>query len=312
MKRPLCILILTLLATSCAVNWTPTPVASVPTQAPTWTPQPTYTPNPTYTPFPTPTYVPPTATPAPTSTPAPTATPTPVTYVVRPGDMLTLIARQFNVPLELLVATNNIQNLNIIEVGALLVIPLTPTVELSATAAITVTPQPIVARPAAPAAPQPPKPAPSSFIYSMPKILYPANGATIKYNADGKNGGTDSIVFSWIPVGRLLGAEDQQPCSWQGQPNGTTGYLVDRYQIEFDPPLYNSKFQKSFAVFHNDHGATREFNLLEFQPNVSYTWRVVVGRWCVLINYDNQDPKHNVMLQLVSPYTEPRTFMYTH
>jgi LysM repeat protein len=308
MKRSFCILMITLLAAGCAVNSTPTPIASVPTQAPTWTPQATYTPNPTYTPFPTLTYTPPTTTPTPTFTPAPTATPTPVTYMVKPGDMLTLIARQFNVPLESLVATNNIQNINIIEVGTLLVIPVTPTVELSATVAITVTPQPIVARPAPP---QPPKPAPSNFVYPAPRIQYPANGATFKYSANSKNGGVESIAFSWIPVGRLLGAEDGQPCSWQGQPNGTTGRLVDRYQIEFDPPLYDSKYQRSFAVFHNDHGTTREFNLLEFKPDTTYTWRVTVGRWCVLINYDNQDPKHNVLLQFASPYSESRTFRYT-
>jgi PBP1b-binding outer membrane lipoprotein LpoB len=63
-RRLIGILILALLVAGCATNPTPTPVASVPTQAPTWTPQPTYTPNPTYTPFPTPTVLPPTATPA--------------------------------------------------------------------------------------------------------------------------------------------------------------------------------------------------------------------------------------------------------
>ena len=129
--------------------------------------------------------------------------------------------------------------------------------------------------------------------------------------AKGKNG-SDSIIFSWLPVGQLLGVEDKQSCSWEGQPNGTTGYLSDRYHIEFDRPLRNDKLNKWFNVFHNDHGSNREFNLLEFEPNVSYGWRVVVGRWCDLINYDNQDPKWHVLLQYVSPYTEWRTFMYTN
>jgi LysM repeat protein len=313
-KRSVSILILTLLVAGCATNFTPTPVASVPTQVPTWTPQPTYTPNPTYTPFPTPTVLPPTAThtpgtsqgQAPTSTPAPTATPTPVTYVVKPGDMLNSLAQQFSVAPEAIIAVNNITDPNIIEVGSVLVIPLTVTGELSATAPISATPNPVVVRPVAPA----PRPAPANLVYPMPHILYPPNGTTLKYDPKDKKGGTDSIVLSWLPVGQLLGAEDKQPCSWQGQPNGTTGYLVDRYHIEFVPALRNAQGQ-SYAVFHNDHGANREFNLLEFQPNVSYSWRVVVGRWCVLSDYDNQDPKHNVMLQLVSPYTEWRSFMYT-
>ena len=308
MKRSVSILILALLVAGCATNPTPTPVAPVPTQAPTWTPQPTYTPNPTYTPFPTPTILPPTAKPAPTTTPAPTATPTPVTYVVKPGDMLNSLAQQFNVAPEAIIAANNITNPNIIEVGSVLVIPLTVTGELPATAPISVTPQLVAARPVAPVAP---RPAPANLVYSMPHILYPPNGTTLKYNSQDKKNGTDSIVLSWLPVGQLLGAEDKQPCSWQGQPNGTTGYLVDRYHIEFNPAVWNSQWQRSYPVFHNDHGTNREFNLLEFQPDVSYSWRVVVGRWCVLIDYDNQDPKHNVMLQLVSPYTEWRTFMYT-
>jgi LysM repeat protein len=310
-KRTVSLLILAALLAGCAVTSTPTPVVSVPTQAPTWTPQPTYTPNPTYTPFPTPTVLPPTATPAPTFTPAPTATPTPVMYLVKPGDMLNSLARQFSVAPEAIIAANNITNPNILEVGAMLVIPLTVTAELSATAPISVTPKPVAVRPVAPVA-LPARPAPANFIYPRPQILYPANGTTLKYESKEKKGGVESIVFSWLPVGKLLSVEDQQSCRWEGQPNGTTGYLVDRYQIEFDPPLWNDKMRRFYAVFHNDHGVNREFNLLEFQPNVSYTWRVAVGRWCVLVNYDNQDPKHNVMLQLASPYTELRTFMYTH
>ena len=308
------IYMLVLLAAGCSTNPTPTPVAPVPTQAPTWTPQPTYTPNPTYTPYPTPTILPPTATPAPTSTPAPTATPMPVTYVVKPGDMLNSLAQQFSVAPETIIAANNITNPNIIEVGSVLVIPLTVTGELSATAPISVTPKPVAASavapvPVAPVAPPAPRPAPANFVYPMPHILYPPNGATLKYDAKGKNG-SDSIVLSWLPVGTLLGVEDKQSCSWQGQPNGTIGYLVDRYHIEFVPALLNAQ-GRSYPVFHNDHGTNREFSLLEFKPNVSYSWRVVVGRWCVLIDYDNQDPKHNVMLQLVSPYTEWYTFLYT-
>jgi hypothetical protein len=143
----------------------------------------------------------------------------------------------------------------------------------------------------------------------MPQILYPENGKTLKYDAKDKNGGADSITFDWLPVEQL--ERGTQPCSWQGQPNGTTAFLWDRYQIEFSPPLYDTNYRKYFPIYSNDQGANKEFSLLMFQPNVSYTWKVALGRWCVTINYDNQDPKHQGFLGLVSPYSEPRTFMYT-
>jgi len=222
--------------------------------------------------------------------------------------MLNSLAQQFSVAPEAIIAANSIANPNLLEVGTVLVIPLTVTAELSATTPISITPKPVAVRPVAPVAP---RPAPANFVYPKPQILYPANGVTLKYSAQGKNGGSDSVVLSWLPVGQLLGEADKQSCRWEGQPNGTTGYLVDRYHIEVDPPVWNDKMGKAFPVFHNDHGTNREFSLLEFQPNVSYTWRVVVGRWCVLIDFDNQDPKHQAMLQLVSPYSEPHTFMYT-
>ncbi len=306
MKRFVIWLMLVTLVASCAVNPTPTPVAVAPTQAPTWTPQPTFTPNPTYTPRPTLTPFP-TATVLPTATfVPPTLTPTPVTYVVQPGDMLNVIARQFQVAPEAIIATNNIQNPNIIEVGSVLVIPIGPAGGITATAQITPTIRPVVARPVAPVAPPPP---PSNMVYAALRIVYPENGTTLKYDETGKQGGTDDITFVWLPVGPL--ASGTQPCSWQGQPNGTEGWLWDRYQIEFNPPLYNNNFKKWLDVFHNDQGTSRVFSLLEFAPGVSYTWRVAVGRWCVASNYDNQDPKHQGFLGLVSPYTEPRTFMYT-
>ena len=143
------------------------------------------------------------------------------------------------------------------------------------------------------------------MIYPAPPILQPLNGATLKYSGAS---GIDSITFEWLPVGEL--ESGAQPCSWTGQANGTTAYIVDRYQIEFNPPVISR--YGVYAIFHNDHGLNREFNLLEFKPQVVYTWRVAVGRWCVIPDnqFDNQDPKHQAFLSLISPYTEPRTFMY--
>jgi LysM repeat protein len=231
--------------------------------------------------------------------PAATATPAPVTYVVRPGDTINSIAKQYQVPAQVLVAANAIQNADLIEVGQALVIPLASSAAMSATVSITVTPKPVVRVPAAPA------PQPSGMIYPAPPILQPLNGVTLKYSGAS---GTDSITFAWLPVGEL--ESGAQPCSWTGQANGTTAYIVDRYQIEFSPPVISR--YGVYAIFHNDHGLNREFNLLEFKPKVVYTWRVAVGRWCVIPDnqFDNQDLKHQAFLGLVSPYTEPRTFMY--
>lgn len=304
MKRFISVLALALIVAGCATTPTPTPVVVVPTQAPTWTPQPTYTPNATYTPnptltpYPTPTFLPPT----PTLAPTPTATPTPVTYVVQPGDWLTALAQQFDVSPEAIIAINNIQDPNHIEVGTVLTIPLTSTVPTTATVAITPTVRLVAVRPAAP------PPPPSNYIYRVPQILYPDNGLTLKYNSKDKSGGTDSIIFAWLPVSANL-ETGKTPCSWPGQPNGTQAFLWDRYHIEFNPPLYNPKLNRILNVFHNDQGTNREFNLLEFNPGVSYSWRVAVGRWCVS-NYDNQDPKHQGFLGLVSPYTEWRSFAW--
>jgi len=301
-KRFVFVLILASLLTGCATSPTPAPTAPPPPPAPTWTPQPTYTPNPTYTPFPTRTPLP-----TPTFTPAATAAPTPVTYVVQPGDSLNVIAQQYQVPAEALAAANAIQDTNLITVGQVLVIPLAPSAAVSATVSITATPKPVVRVPVAPPAPAP---QPSGMIYPAPPIIQPLNGVTLKYSVTDK-GGADSITFAWLPVGQLESGD--KPCSWTGQANGTTAYIVDRYQIEFTPPVI-SKYGV-YPIFHNDHGLNREFNLREFQPEVVYTWRVAVGRWCVIPDkqFDPDDFPHlkqQAFLGLVSPYTEPRTLLY--
>lgn len=69
--------------------------------------------------------VPPTWTPMPTAEPPPPpATRAPdETYVVQPGDTLAELAEQFGVELQTLVRANDIQNIDIIEVGQVLTIP---------------------------------------------------------------------------------------------------------------------------------------------------------------------------------------------
>lgn len=301
MKRFICVLVLALLVAGCAGNPAPTPAVSVATQAPTWTPQPTYTPNPTYTPFPTRTTLL-----APTSTPAATATPTPVTYVVQQGDTLNWIAKRYQVTPGVLAAANAIQNTDLITAGQVLVIPLASSA-VTLTVPLSSTPKPAVA---ANVPPPPPPRKPVGMIYPAPQILQPLNGVTLKYGYGGKaSGTTDDITFAWFPVGQL--ERGAQPCKWEGQANGTTASIWDRYQIEFNPPVVSKN--SVYPIFHNDQGLNRTFSLLEFQPNVVYTWRVGVGRWCVIPDnqFSNQDPKHQAFMGLVSPYTDPRTFMYT-
>ncbi len=77
------------------------------------TPSPTLTSTPTFTP---------TATSTPTPAPTETATPEVTTYIVQSGDTLSLIAAQFGVPVEAIMAANNLPN-HMIQVGQELVIP---------------------------------------------------------------------------------------------------------------------------------------------------------------------------------------------
>lgn len=296
MKRLGLLLTLVSLVAGCATQPTPQPTALPPTPAPTWTAQPTYTPRPTYTPFPTQT-----ALPTATFTPAATATPTPVTHLVQPGDSLNSIAKLYQVTPDAVVAANAIQDSNYITVGQVLVIPIGPSASITVTVPVTATRKPVVRGTAAPA------PRPSGMVYAAPQVIQPLNGATLKYDAtEEKPGTTDSVTFAWLPVGQLEGGAT--PCNWAAQPQGTHAYLYDRYQLEFNPPLITRSGTN--AIFHNDHGLNREFSLLEFKANVVYTWRAAVGRWCVAKDYDNQDPKHQGFLGLVSPYSAPHTFMY--
>ena len=89
------------------------------------------TPSPPATPGASPTSAPvasPTPSPSPSPLPSPSLSPTPpsgVTYIVRPGDTLTSIAREFGVTVQAIVETNNIADPDLINVGQVLIIPVT-------------------------------------------------------------------------------------------------------------------------------------------------------------------------------------------
>jgi nucleoid-associated protein YgaU len=69
--------------------------------------------------------IPPTWTPMPPpKTPTPLPTPQPdETYIVEPGDTLAEIAEEFGVDLDRLVSANDIQNIDVIHTGTVLIIP---------------------------------------------------------------------------------------------------------------------------------------------------------------------------------------------
>lgn len=91
---------------------TPTVVAGA-TAMPTDTPRPTATRRATFTPVPA----------TPSDTPTPTATPTPIIYVIKKGDTLIPIARQFGVTVNELQEANGITDPRRLYIGQELIIP---------------------------------------------------------------------------------------------------------------------------------------------------------------------------------------------
>lgn len=93
----------------------------------------------------------PSVTPAPTPTPLPTVspptpTPAPLLHTVQPGETLAGIARAYNVSLAELIAVNNIQNPDLLQVGQELVIPghwVTPTLVPPTSPPTTTSPIPV-------------------------------------------------------------------------------------------------------------------------------------------------------------------------
>lgn len=92
---------------------TPTVVAIV-SSTPTDTPRPTATRRATFTPVPA----------TPSDTPTPTMTPTPVIYVIRKGDTLLAVARQFGVTVQAIQETNGISDPRRLRIGQEIIIPL--------------------------------------------------------------------------------------------------------------------------------------------------------------------------------------------
>jgi LysM repeat protein len=93
----------------------PTPTAAAVVRATaTYTPQPTTTRRATFTPVPA----------TPSDTPTPTVTPTPIIYVIKKGDTLLALARQFGVTVDAIQNVNGITDPRRLQVGQEIIIPL--------------------------------------------------------------------------------------------------------------------------------------------------------------------------------------------
>jgi LysM repeat protein len=92
---------------------TPTAVAGAPA-TPTDTPRPTATRRATFTPVPA----------TPSDTPTPTVTPTPIIYVIKQGDTLLVIAREFGVTVNAIQEINGITDPRRLRIGQEIIIPL--------------------------------------------------------------------------------------------------------------------------------------------------------------------------------------------
>ncbi len=94
---------------------TPTMAAAL-SPTPSSTPRPTATRRATFTPVPA----------TPSNTPTPTMTPTPVIYVIKKGDTLLAIARQFGVTVQEIQDVNGITDPRRLKIGQEIIIPLEP------------------------------------------------------------------------------------------------------------------------------------------------------------------------------------------
>ncbi len=95
----------------------PTPTAAaILTATPGSTPRPTATRRATFTPVPA----------TPSNTPTPTMTPTPIIYVIKKGDTLLAVARQFGVSVQDVQEVNGITDPRRLQIGQEIIIPLQP------------------------------------------------------------------------------------------------------------------------------------------------------------------------------------------
>jgi LysM repeat protein len=140
----------------------------------------------------------PTTVPTPTSL-VPTATPEPVTHIVQPKEVLGVIAQQYGVSIEEIMAANNIEDANMVGVGRKLVIP-----NPKRTPVFTPTPSPL---PGTSVPPTPTSTPTSPWRDIAPVLLAPGDGEVYQ--------GQDAvIVLRWASTATLGESEYYEIKLW--------------------------------------------------------------------------------------------------
>jgi LysM repeat protein len=136
----------------------------------------------------------------PTSTPfVPTATPEPVLHIVQPKEVLGIIAQQYGVSVEEIMAANNIQDANMVGIGRQLVIP-----NPQRTPVFTPTHTPT---PGTPAPPTPTATPTSPWREIAPVLLAPGDGEVFQ-------GQQAVIVLRWASTATLGDSEYYEIKLW--------------------------------------------------------------------------------------------------
>ncbi len=155
---------------------------------------------------------------------------------------------------------------------------------------------PTIASLASPGAP------PAGMLYPAPKLIQPANGATLKYDPDNKHGGVNTIVYEWLSVGTLESGKIR--CSYKNLPGGMEAFIFDRYVVDWNEP--GTPYQGRI-----DAGQVTSFGTF-WRGGSSRTrmWRVAVARVCAVPYYPYRGSNGQHFIDMVSPWSEWSSFNY--
>ncbi len=159
----------------------------------------------------------------------------------------------------------------------------------------------------APLAP-PTAPPPSGMVFPAPKLVQPLDGIHRKTKPFGVGSSYNNITFEWLPVGTLENGKIR--CSFKDQRDGTEAAIFDRYIVKLDPPLpvfWPSWDKTPPTDSFTDMGTSITVELGRFRPDTTYTWKVAVGRWCIV----TLGVPVESFVGLLSPFSESRTFRYS-
>lgn len=187
----------------------------------------------------------PTATPLPSDTPAPTATPTaePITHIVKRGEYLSGIAKEYGVSLQAITDANEIVNPNLIITGQRLIIPSPGGEAAIAPPAVTSTPQSALAPSPMPSTatptPRPPAASPTATSVGSQFTGNVVWNPMIAPNCSGPGISKESIIqdMSGNPINGVRVEVECYGNIWLSHPSGTPG--------EYEPGHYDFSFGQS-------------------------------------------------------------------